>query len=250
MLSQYNYPGNETGGEGNPYGYPYGNSPYPPRKSFLQRIKDYFLCDKYIVLSATVTVIGLCVILYQFLAMAYSLVLRSVPALLDRYTNDYMFSTVIEMFYTVICVGGSFGAGYLFMKKMGLSEKSLPFSSPYSGSDSVLLVVAGLGLCFFGNIVTNFFVTAMSSLGFEFASYNYALTAPVNLPENAFEFISEELKQDEEIKKIAKYITKSNIPITTKEHIPNKIPRTTFDIDFFFCTSIFSSIVKSKFSII
>lgn len=188
-MSQYNYPGNETGGEGNPYGYPYGNSPYPPRKSFLQRIKDYFLCDKYIVLSATVTVIGLCVILYQFLAMAYSLVLRSVPALLDRYTNDYMFSTVIEMFYTVICVGGSFGAGYLFMKKMGLSEKSLPFSSPYSGSDSVLLVVAGLGLCFFGNIVTNFFVTAMSSLGFEFASYNYALTVPVNLPENAFEFI-------------------------------------------------------------
>lgn len=190
LLSQYNYPGNDSGGMGtNPYGSPYGGTPYSPRKSFFQRVKDYFLCDKYIVLSATVTVIGLSVILYQFMSMIYSFVLRGVPGLLERYTNDYMFSTVIEMCYTVVCVGGSFAVGYILMKKMGLSDKSLDFSAPYSYSDSVLLIVAGLGICFIGNLVTNFFVTAMSSLGFQFASYNYALTAPVNLPKNAFEFI-------------------------------------------------------------
>ncbi len=189
LLSQYDNYGSDNDFGNGPYGYPYGDYPYTPKKSLFSKIKDYFLCDRYVKLSATVTVIGLAIILYQLAAMVYSYLLRGVPPILDRYTNDYMFATVIEMTYTVCCVGGSFAVGYILMKKMGLTDRALPFGTPYCVSDSVLVIVAGLGICFAGNIVTNFFVTSMSSLGFEFYSYNYALTAPVNLPQNAFEFI-------------------------------------------------------------
>lgn len=188
-MSQYNPYENGGGREPGYYGSPYGEPSYSPKKSFFQKVKEYFLCDRYIVLSAMITVIGLCVILYRFLSMVYSYVLHSVPELLERYSNDYMFANVTEMFYTVVCVGGSFAVGYIFMKKMGLISKPFPFSAPYSYSDAVLLTVAGLGICFAGNLVTNLFVNAMSAMGFSFASYEYALTASVNLPKNVFEFI-------------------------------------------------------------
>lgn len=176
----------------NPYehgGAPYGEPSYSPKKSFTQKIKDYFLCDRYVILSAIVTVIGLSLIIYQLLATLYSYVLRGVPVLLERYTEEYMFKTVIEMLYSVICVGGAFAVGFILMKKMGLIKKPLPFNAPYSYPDAVLLVVAGLGICFAGNIVTGLFVNAASAVGVSFASYEYALSAPVNLPKNAFEFI-------------------------------------------------------------
>ncbi|MBR3767032.1 MAG: CPBP family intramembrane metalloprotease [Clostridia bacterium] len=168
---------------------PFGGYPYPPKKSFFARVKEYFLCDKYIVLSASVTVIGLGLILYQFMSMLYSFVLRAFPDFYSEALNDYRLSGVLDMFYTVLCVGGAFTVAYILMKKMGLVEGYLPFSAPRNASDTFLLIVAGLGICFVGNIATNFFVSVMAGMGIEFASYNNALALTQALPSNAFEFI-------------------------------------------------------------
>lgn len=169
------------------YGFPEGN-PYPPKKNLITKMKEYFLEDRYIVLSAVATVIGLCIVVYQFLGMLYAFIIRAVPGLMDNYLNNYMLSTVIEMFYTVLCVGGPFFISYIFMRKIKLLDEPLSFGKPYSFSEAILLVVAGLGLCFIGNIVTGYFASMMSSFGIEFYSYNAALSVSQELPKNAFEF--------------------------------------------------------------
>lgn len=175
--------------ENNNYGYGYGMNPYPPKKKLVARIKEYFLEDRYIVLSAIATVIGLCIVVYQFMSMIYAFIIRSVPGLMDSYLNNYMLSTTIEMFYTVICVGGPFFIAYIFMRKIKIIDEPLPFGKPYSYSEAIILIIAGLGLCFIGNIVTGIFASAMSSVGIEFYSYNAALEITQELPKNAFEFI-------------------------------------------------------------
>ncbi len=179
-MADYTNPG------GYPYGMPHG---YENKKDIKQRIKDYFLSGRYISLTAVMSVTGLGLVLYLVFSMLYSFILRGIPSVLERYLNDYMFSTVTEMLYTLVCVGGSFAAVYFILKKMGMYNGALPFSSPYNKSEALILVVAGTGICFVGNLATNFFVSAMSAVGVEFASYSFALTASHELPQNIFEFL-------------------------------------------------------------
>lgn len=188
---QNNYP---YGQNESPYGQnnsPYSKPPYypPPVKkpSLLKRITAHFTQEKYIELSIAATATGLALIFNRILDYAFGTVLRLVPALSEMYFSNYLFSDAVGMIYTLLCVGFPFFAAYIFLKKV--SKIEISFDAPRKKSGFPFMFFAGMGIFYIGNLITNYLVSILASMGIELYSYNNALSMGTDLPKNAFEFI-------------------------------------------------------------
>lgn len=165
----------------NPYGYnnPYNGNPYaynpymytPPRKkSFSERFNAYFRKKPYSGLAALAGFSSLGIMLYLGLSAVLGgliVLLTSVsPALFDGEAGF----AVLGMLSSVMCVGLPFIIIYGIMNRYENTSFRIPFTRPRKGSNWGLLIVAGLGLCYLGNIITGYFTAIFQAFGIDFAS--------------------------------------------------------------------------------
>ncbi|MBQ6119877.1 MAG: CPBP family intramembrane metalloprotease, partial [Clostridia bacterium] len=198
------YPYGQNGGNGQyPYGqnrerppYPYGgggNSPYgnggqpygyyPPKKNFGQKLREAFADPSRRNLMLLGMAAGTGVLLYLLLSTAFSFVLSNVGDLYDRYLNDEVFSLLAETMYSMFCLALPFTAVFAVARRVTGFDRPLPFQKPRGGWQAVLLVPAGLGLCFIGNVLSNYIVTFANSVGVTFRSYETAMEQQGDAPE-------------------------------------------------------------------
>ena len=168
-----------------------GNGGGSVRRSdgFFGKVRDFFCDERYIELSFISLLVGFSLILYELASYVYLYFVKVVPFLAAMHSGDYMVRNIAGMFYTFCCVFVPFFVSCLIMRRTGVMKRELPFTAPEKGAGVFFLVLAGLGLCFAGNIFTSIFASSASSVGVEFSSYNQSLTADIYLPENVFEFI-------------------------------------------------------------
>lgn len=167
------------------YGYPAGGAYPPPKKSFSERLKEGLRDRKVRELMILGVLSGLGVLVHLLLAKLSSAWLVSSETVLDMYRNDQTFSLLYEMAYSVVCVALPFVPVFFAMKKLGVADRSLPFGRPYRNSHPLLLIGAGLGLCYLGNIVSNYIYQYLSSFGLEFYSYDVMVEMQEDLPYSA-----------------------------------------------------------------
>ena len=198
------YPYGQNGGNGQyPYGqnrerppYPYGgggNSPYgnggqpygyyPPKKSFGQKLREAFADPSRRNLMLLGMAAGTGVLLYLLLSAAFSFVLSNVGDLYDRYLNDEVFSLLAETMYSMFCLALPFTVIFAVVRRVTGFNRPLPFQKPRGGWQAVLLLPSGLGLCFIGNILSNYIVTFANSVGVTFRSYETAMEQQSDAPE-------------------------------------------------------------------
>ncbi|MBR0134816.1 MAG: CPBP family intramembrane metalloprotease, partial [Clostridia bacterium] len=68
---------------------------------------------------------------------------------------------------------------YIILKnKSGIDDLRVPLGKAFPGADMYLLIPAGLGVCFIGSVLTNYFAAWADSNGFGFNSYYEALNDP------------------------------------------------------------------------
>lgn len=194
----YNSPyGKDNSPYGNgcsPYGYgnsPYGGYPYgyasAPKKSFSQRVKEYFTKKPFSELSVLSGFVSLAVIMHLMFSMVLGVVLGFSDSMGDVMLDGTGFA-IIGMLSSVLCVGMPFIIVYMLMNRFESTSFSIPFARPRKGSHAGLLVVAGLGLCYIGNIITGYMTAVFQGFGIEFVSSETtsSLTAA---PETLGEFL-------------------------------------------------------------
>ena len=168
----------------------YYGSPYRPpvkKPSLIKRATDFFTQKKYIELSVAATAAGIALILQRLLDFLFGTVIGLVPALNRLYFGNYLFQDVVGMVYSLSCVGLPFVGAYIFLRKASKTE--IPFGAPRKRSGIVFLIPAGLGFCYVGNLITNYIVTFLSSVGIGLHSYDTVLSMNSELPKNVFEFL-------------------------------------------------------------
>ncbi len=175
----------------NPFdnGYGYGNFRRPPPKkpSLMKRVTGYFTKDSYIELSVASVTVGLALVLQRFLNYLFGAALGVIPSLRELYVNNYLFQDAFGIVFSFVCVGFPFILAYAFLKKTG--NVPISFEKPRKTKGIFLLMTAGLGVFYVGNILTNYFVNILSSMGIELYSYELVASVGANVPKNAFEFI-------------------------------------------------------------
>ncbi len=166
----------------------YGNMPYNMPK-FIPH--DVWIREKKR-LSRLSALAGGAVLLYILFSFAFSgiyLMINDVMASVGgsaydvftkvTETNEFLF--IFEMLYSVFVVGGPFFAlGFIYYKK-GLVG-SIPMGKPLKAKLLPLIVVAGFGLCLFGNII-NSYITVFFEL-FTGDKLEYSITPEI--PTTAF----------------------------------------------------------------
>lgn len=196
-----NIPPSRENGEGNgrsgaPYGnqYPYGGYPYRRKPSlgekfsaFIKKVTEFFSDKKVLALSLASIATAGAVILFEIFGAVFGTVLGSNQALYTLYTENLSAEAVFGMIYTLLGVALPFFLAYIFLKKT--AGISLPMGAPRKNSGVALLIPAGLGVCYIGNIAVSYMMTFFSSFGISSYSYDMALTQPEPLPENAFQVI-------------------------------------------------------------
>ena len=165
------------GNGGQPYGY------YPPKKSFGQKLREAFADPSRRNLMLLGMAAGTGVLLYLLLSTAFSFVLSNVGDLYDRYLNDEVFSLLAETMYSMFCLALPFTVIFAVARRVTGFDRPLPFQKPRGGWQAVLLVPAGLGLCFIGNVLSNYIVTFANSVGVTFRSYETAMEQQGDAPE-------------------------------------------------------------------
>ena len=120
---------------------------------------------------------------YLLLSTLFSMVLRGSPVIYDMYQNRPLYAYMLDIIYSILCVGLPFLIVAVFLRRTRFfRELSVPFGRPYQNSHALLLVCAGLGICFLGSLATNYFAAFAKSAGFDFYSYEQALEPDI-LPE-------------------------------------------------------------------
>ena len=197
------YPyGGSTGGQ-NPYGgqpggrypyggssggqYPYGGQPYgyyPPRKTFGEKLREAFADPSRRNLMLLGMAAGTGVLLYLLLSTVFSAIITSSDSVYDRYLNDDIFSLLAEAAYSMVCVALPFALVFAVVRRVTKVSAPIPFGKPRGGWQAVLLLPAGLGLCFIGNLISTYIVSFANSFGVTFRSYEYALEQQTDAPES------------------------------------------------------------------
>ena len=172
-----------------PYGDPYGGMPQgAPAPQYGRGLSRFFRAPEYRphrTLFFTGNLLGVGFLGYLLLSTLFSIALRRVPAAGDLYDNEPLFTYLFDILYSLSCVGLPFLAVFLLLKRTRFyHELTLPFGRSYENSRAVLLVAAGLGVCFAGSLATNYFAVYAKSIGFDFYSFEQALE-PEALPEGA-----------------------------------------------------------------
>ncbi len=186
MYDQYpngGYPnGNDPNG-GRPGGYQNGGYPVQPQRG---KISRFFHSPEYRPQRALYfagNLLGVGFLGYLLLSTLFSMVLRGSPVIYDMYQNRPLYSYMLDILYSILCVGLPFLTVAVFLRRTRFyRDLSVPFGKPYENSHALLLVCAGLGICFVGSLATNYFAAFAKSAGFDFYSYEQALEPEV-LPE-------------------------------------------------------------------
>lgn len=165
--------------------YGYNNyCPPPVKKSFSERVRDTLRDKRGRELMLLSSLAGAGVILYYIIGNCFSFVLTHSKNIITLYSGSYPFRLITDMLYSVICVAFPFFAVYIVLKRLKIYSGGLPFEKPDGGAKLFLLILAGLGLCFAGNIASNIFYSYATSFGVEFYSYRRALTEVIPLPDS------------------------------------------------------------------
>ena len=117
----------------------------------------------------------LCYILIQNVAV---LVLEAF-GIMDIYRNNQIASTAMDSLFSVVSILVPFLLFGSSMKKVSGNENCYDFSKPLSVADSVLAVVAGVGICMLANVVTSFFTVFMGAFGMKLTSPDISMPTGV-----------------------------------------------------------------------
>lgn len=164
---------------GNGYGR-YDPAEYQRKKAADKSVRIKIFCTSAVVCS------GVC--FYVLLSNLYSRIITHFPALYDRYVGPTPFGSICDMLYSFVCVGLPFLLIFLFFKFFDGDSADIRFGGAYDGKNAVLLVLAGLGMCFIGNIIDSVIINFFGGLGIEFYSYREA-AAGVDAPSGITDFV-------------------------------------------------------------
>ncbi|MBQ9505561.1 MAG: CPBP family intramembrane metalloprotease [Clostridia bacterium] len=172
-----------------PYGDPYGGTPQgASAPQYGGGLSRFFRAPEYRAqrtLFFTGNLLGVGFLGYLLLSTLFSIVLRRVPAVSDLYDNEPLYTYLLDILYSLTCVGMPFLAVFVLLKRTRFyHDLTVSFGRTYENSRALLLVVAGLGVCFAGSLATNYFAVYAKSVGFDFYSFEQALE-PEALPEGA-----------------------------------------------------------------
>lgn len=139
-------------------------------------------------LCLTAFICGIGLLLYPFMGDIFSAVILSKDSIYTLYTESYEFQMFTEILYSCFCVGGPFFLVNILLRLTGAYKKSLPFGKVYDIKNAAVVTVAGLGVCYFGSLVTSYIAIYAESAGFEFYSRNELLEG-VNAPDSVLGII-------------------------------------------------------------
>ena len=117
---------------------------------------------------------GGALLLLLLVSWLFGYVLRS-TSLAELYKNNLEASYLIDIMYTVFCIGLPFFILYLVLNKQKAFTFSLPLGGVYSGYNAFLLVFVGLGICLLGSVITNYLAMWADEIGYGFTSFYEAL---------------------------------------------------------------------------
>ncbi|MCH5197731.1 MAG: CPBP family intramembrane metalloprotease [Oscillospiraceae bacterium] len=116
---------------------------------------------------------------YLMMSYIFSLVLIKVSRISYLYDTSLEYKYLLETLYSFFCVGLPFLAVYIILKKTNpYKSLQIPLGRAYPSSDTGLIIIAGLGVCFIGSVLTNYFAVYADAAGFGFSSYYAALDDP------------------------------------------------------------------------
>ena len=127
---------------------------------------------------------GLLLLFYVINSNVFSFVLQNTP-LLELYRGSDAASDLIEMCYTVLCVGLPALAVLAILKASRKYPFRIPLGAPRRNADAVLLIFAALGLCLAGSLLSNYVVSWAETNGLGFHSFDAAMQGEA-LPGDAF----------------------------------------------------------------
>jgi len=166
----------------NPFYSPVGfENSYPPGNNAIQQYNSESRKNKKQLLRTTL-VLGGGLLLYLFMQQLYRIVLLNNKELYNLYLSDELFTLLVEMLYSFVCVCMPFALTYFILRKAKLTDRIIPFNKPSSGIETYFLVLAGIGICMGGNIITSIITNYASGLGIGFHSYDYAVEQASELP--------------------------------------------------------------------
>jgi len=164
--------------ENYPYGYN-GGQVNPPRRSGLSRFFNdpEYKFNRLLFFTGNVT--GLGFLGYLIMSYAFSVLLNINGRISSLYDSDLTYRYLLEILYSFFCVGLPFLVVYIIIKKTKAYKPfTIPLGRAYPSSDVFLIILAGLGVCFIGDIITNYLAVYADSAGFGFESYYAALDDP------------------------------------------------------------------------
>ncbi|MBQ6067480.1 MAG: CPBP family intramembrane metalloprotease [Clostridia bacterium] len=165
-----------------PYGGPYGYA-RPPKKTLGRRVREAFADPARRELMLLGMAAGSAVLMMLLFSDIFSTVITGSREVYQRYLNDETFSLLLETMFTMICTALPFALVFGIVHKTGLSRAEMSFGRPQGGWQTVLLLPAGLGICFIGNILSNYIVTFAGSFGVTFRSYEYTMAHQTDTPD-------------------------------------------------------------------
>lgn len=127
----------------------------------------------------TGNVIGLGILGYLLMSYVFSFVLIRENRVSYLYDASLTYSYLIDILYSFLCVGLPFLIVFFILKRSkNYASLQIPLGRAYLSSDPALLIIAGLGVCFIGSLLTNYLSAYADSAGFGFSSYYSALEDP------------------------------------------------------------------------
>ena len=160
--------------ESNPYQRPPYGQPYSAPAPHPYNRRALFI---------TGNVLGLGLLGYLLMSLLFSIIIRSSDTLRDMYLNAPLYSYLMEIVYSYMCVGLPFLFVFFVLKRTRrYSKLTLPYGAPYQSGEAALLAMGALGVCFLGSIATNYIAAYADAFGFGFLSY-YEMLEPEAAPE-------------------------------------------------------------------
>ncbi len=112
---------------------------------------------------------------YVLFSVLFRRALVEFDVLHDRYLASPMFAQFYEMLYSFVALGLPFLLVHRFLKLFTYEDPEINFGKPYKKFDTALLIVAGIGVCFFGNFINSILMSYFGMMGVDFYSYHDAL---------------------------------------------------------------------------
>ena len=163
----------------NDSGRPYGA--FAPQRS----APDFAAAEKGLqrLLFLIGNLVGLGLLGYLLLSFGFSMILGKSRAVYDLYQNVPLDGYLMDILYSLLCVGGPFLLVYCLIRRLPpYRDLTIPLGRTYDVRSTRLLIPVGIALCFAGSIATNYFAFYADSVGIGFYSYYEALE-PDALPE-------------------------------------------------------------------